>query len=149
LAALGLVIITPWMVRTSTEIAEITGLGTTFVGTTLVAIVTSLPELVTTIAAVKIGADDMAIGNLFGSNLFNMFAIGLTDLFFLQGRFLGIIDPAFLLVGMLGLIMTGLGLIGNLARLERRVLFIELDALALMATYFAGLWLLYSRGVTP
>jgi cation:H+ antiporter len=45
--------------------------------------------------------------------------------------------------------MTGLGLIGNLARLERRVLFIELDALALMATYFAGLWLLYSRGVSP
>ncbi len=149
LAALGLVIITPWMVRSSAEIAEITGLGTTFVGTTLVAIVTSLPELVTTVAAVKIGADDMAIGNLFGSNLFNMFALGLTDVFYLQGRFLDVIDPAFLLVGMLGLLMTGLGLIGNLARLERRVLFIELDALALIVMYFAGLWLLYSQGITP
>ena len=149
LAALGLVIVTPWMVRTSAEIAEITGLGTTFVGTTLVAVVTSLPELVTTIAAVKLGADDMAIGNLFGSNLFNMFALGLTDVFYLQGRFLGIIDPAFLLVGMLGLLMTGLGLIGNLARLERRVWFIELDALSLMLLYFAGLWLLYTKGVTP
>ena len=149
LAALGLVIVTPWMVRSSAEIAEITGLGTTFVGTTLVAIVTSLPELVTTIAAVKLGADDMAIGNLFGSNLFNMFALGLTDIFYLQGRFLSVIDPAFLLVGMLGLLMTGLGLIGNLARLERRVLFIELDALALIVMYFAGLWLLYSRGVAP
>ena len=147
LAALGLVIVTPWMVRSSTEIAEITGLGTTFVGTTLVAVVTSLPELVTTIAAIKIGADDMAIGNLFGSNLFNMFALGLTDVFYLQGRFLGVIDPAFLLVGMLGLLMTGLGLIGNLARLERRVLFIEVDALALIVLYFAGLWLLYSRGI--
>jgi cation:H+ antiporter len=149
LAALGLVIVTPWMVRASTEISEITGLGTTFVGTTLVALVTSLPELVTTIAAVKLGADDMAIGNLFGSNLFNMFALGLTDLFYLQGRFLGVIDPAFLLVGMLGLLMTGLGLIGNLARLERRVLFIEADALALIVMYFAGLWLLYSRGISP
>jgi len=149
LAALALVIVTPWMVRSSAEIAEITGLGTTFVGTTLVAIVTSLPELVTTITAIKIGADDMAIGNLFGSNLFNMFALGLTDVFYLPGRFLGIIDPAFLLVGMLGLLMTGLGLIGNLARLERRVLFIEVDALALMTMYFAGLWLLYSRGITP
>jgi hypothetical protein len=125
LPALGLVIVTPWMVRSSAEIAEITGLGTTFVGTTLVAIVTSLPELVTTIAAVKMVADDMAIGNLFGSNLFNMFALGLTDVFYVQGRFLGVIDPAFLLVGMLGLLMTGLGLIGNLARLERRVLFIR------------------------
>lgn len=149
LAAAGLVIVTPWMVESSTEIAEITGLGTTFVGTTLVAIVTSLPELVTTIAAVKLGADDMAIGNLFGSNLFNMFALGLTDVFYLQGRFLDVIDPAFLLVGMLGLLMTGLGLIGNLARLEKRVWFIELDALALMLFYFVGLWLLYSRGVAP
>jgi cation:H+ antiporter len=149
LAALGLVVITPWMVSSSAAIAELTGLGTTFIGTTLVAIVTSLPELVTTIAAVKLGADDMAIGNLFGSNLFNMFAIGLTDLFYLQGRFLGVIDPAFILVGILGLLMTGLGLIGNLARLERRVLFIELDALALMIVYFAGLWLLYIRGITP
>jgi cation:H+ antiporter len=149
LAALGLVFVTPWMVQSSAKIAEITGLGTTFVGTTLVAIVTSLPELVTTVAAVKLGADDMAIGNLFGSNLFNMFALGLTDVFYFQGRFLGVIDPAFLLVGMLGLLMTGMGLIGNLARLERRVLFIELDALALMVMYSAGLWLLYSRGVTP
>jgi cation:H+ antiporter len=149
LAALGLVVVTPWMVRASAEIAEISGLGTTFIGTTLVAVVTSLPELVTTIAAVKLGADDMAIGNLFGSNLFNMFALGLTDFFYLQGRFLGVIDPAFLLVGMLGLLMTCLGLIGNLARLERRILFVELDALALIILYFGGLWLLYSRGVSP
>ena len=149
LAAVALMIVTPWMVSTSAEIAVITGLGATFIGTTLVAVVTSLPELVTTFAALRLGADDMAIGNLFGSNLFNMFALGLTDLFYLQGRFLGVIDPAFLLVGMLGLLMTGLGLIGNLARLERRVLFVELDALALIVLYFGGLWLLYSRGVAP
>ena len=149
LAALALVVITPWMVSASGRIAEITGLGATFVGATLVAIVTSLPEMVATFAAVRIGADDMAIGNLFGSNMFNMFALGLTDVFFLQGRFLGVIGAEFLLVGMLGLIMTILGLIGNLARLERRVFFIELDALALLLVYFGGLWLLYSRGVTP
>jgi cation:H+ antiporter len=149
LAAGALVLIAPFLVRASSEIAEITGLGTTFVGTTLVALVTSLPELVTTIAAVRLGAADMAIGNLFGSNLFNMFALGLTDLFYLDGHFISIIDPAFLLIGMLGLLMTGLALIGNLARLEKRILFIELDALALMLFYFAGLWMLYTRGVTP
>jgi len=41
------------------------------------------------------------------------------------------------------------GWYGNLACLERRVLFIELDALALIVMYFAGLWVLYSRGITP
>ena len=80
---------------------------------------------------------------------FVIVALGLTDVFYLQGRFLGVIDPAFLLVDMLGLLMTRLGLIGNLARLERQVLFIELDALALMVMYFARLRLLYTRGVTP
>lgn len=149
LAAAALVIVTPWMVKSSADIAEITGLGTTFIGSTLVAIVTSLPELVTTMAAVRLGADDMAIGNLFGSNLFNMLALGLTDFFYIQGRFIGVIDPAFLIVGMIGLIMTTLGLIGNLARLERRVFFVEIDALILILMYFGGLWLTYSRGVTP
>lgn len=147
LATLGLVIITPYLVRSANEIAVITGLGTTFVGTALMATVTSLPELVATIAAVRIGASDMAIGNLFGSNLFNMFALGLADVFFTQGRFLAAIDPAFLMVGLLGLVMTGMGLVGNLARLERRFLFIEIDALLLILTYIAGMWLLYSRGV--
>lgn len=146
-AAGVLAIITPMMVRSSAAIAETTGLGASFVGTTLVAIVTSLPEMVTTLAALKIGADDMAIGNLFGSNMFNMFALGLTDLFFLQGRFLSVIDPAFLLVSVLGLIMTVMALIGNLARIERRLWFLEVDALALILVYAGGLWLLYTRGM--
>ena len=146
-AAGVLAIVTPMMVRASAAIAEVTGLGTSFVGTTLVAVVTSLPELVTTLAAIKLGADDMAIGNLFGSNMFNMFALGLTDLFYLDGRFLSIIDPAFLLVSILGLIMTIMALVGNLARIERRLWFLEIDALMLILVYAGGLWLLYARGM--
>lgn len=149
LAAAALVVVTPLMVSSSVRIADITGLGTTFIGTALVALVTSLPEMVTTIAAARYGADDMAIGNLFGSNLFNMAALGLTDLFFLQGRFLSVVDPAFVLVGLLGLIMTGMGLIGNLARLKRRLGFLEIDAFLLIVVYLAGMWFLYQQGVAP
>lgn len=145
LAALLLVIITPIMVRNANEIAELTGLGTTFIGTTLVALVTSLPELVTTFAAIKLGASDMAIGNLFGSNMFNMFAVGLTDLFFTNGRFLAAIDPSFLLIGMVGLIMTGIGLIGNLANIEKRFLNFEIDSMLMVVVYFSSLWMLYAR----
>jgi len=110
-------------------------------------VVTSLLELVTTLTAARLGAYDLAAGNLFGSNLFNMFILGLTDVFFTQGRFLAAVHPAFALAGMLALLLTGLGLIGNLARLERRVLFVELDALLLVLVYLGGLWLLYSRGI--
>lgn len=108
-----------------------------------------LPELVTTLVAARLGADDMAIGNLLGSNLFNIFAVSLIYVFYFQGRSRGIIDPASLMSGMLDLLVTSMGLIGNLDRLERRVLLVELDSLALLPVYFSGLWLLYSCPITP
>ncbi len=147
LAAGALVIVTPWMVSSSAVIAEETGLGASFIGTTLVAVVTSLPELVTTLSASRLGAYDLAVGNLFGSNAFNILVLALTDVFYLHGRFLSDIDPTFALAGLLGLLLTNLGLIGNLARVERRLIFIEVDALFLIVGYVAGLWLLYSRGI--
>ncbi len=147
LASALLVATTPYLVSSSKDIAEITGLGTTFVGTTLVALVTSLPELATTLAAAKIGAADMAVGNLFGSNMFNIFALGLTDVFLVSGRFLGVIDPVFLLVAVLGLLMTGLALIGNIARLERKIFFLEIDAFILIVLYIGGLVFLYYQGI--
>jgi cation:H+ antiporter len=147
IAAGVLFLATPVMVRSSNEIAELTGLGATLVGTAMVAVVTSLPETVTTISAIRFGSEDMAIGNLFGSNMFNMFAMGMADVFYTQGRFLSVIDPSFLLVGMTGLLMTGMGLIGNIAKLEKRILFIELDALALILVYAFSMWLLFNRGI--
>ncbi|MEN6479826.1 MAG: hypothetical protein ABFD20_09335 [Anaerolineales bacterium] len=144
-----LVIVTPWLVSASEEIAVITGLGTTFIGTTLVAMVTSLPELATTLSAARIGADDMAIANLFGSNMFNMLLVGVADLFLIGSHFIGLIDNSFLLVGLFGLLMTIVALIGNLARLEKRLFFIEIDAALLIIIYFGGMALLYSRGIAP
>jgi cation:H+ antiporter len=142
-----LFIVTPWMVSASTRIAEITGLGTTFIGATLVAFVTSLPELVSTISAAKIGADDMAIGNLFGSNMFNMMSIGIADFFLAGSLFFHAVDPSFILAGMIGLLMTVLAVVGTLGRLERKIWFIELDALLLILLYIAGTYLLYVRGI--
>lgn len=146
-AAAVLVLITPALINSADQIAETTGLGTGFIGATLLAITTSLPELVATIAAVRIGAFDLAVGNLFGSNIFNMFAIGLTDVFYLKGQFISAIDPAFALVGLIALALTSLGLIGNLARVERRLLFVEVDALLILIGYFLGMWFLYTRGI--
>jgi cation:H+ antiporter len=62
----------PYLIRAADEIARSSGLGHTFVGTTLVALCTSLPELVATLTAVRIGSADLALGNIFGSNTFNM-----------------------------------------------------------------------------
>jgi cation:H+ antiporter len=142
-SALVLILIVPQLVKASSEIATMTGLGESFVGTALLSLVTSLPELLAALAAVRIGAFDMAVGNLFGSSVFNMLALGAADFFYLDGRFLGAIDPSFALVGLLALLLTNLALMANLARIERRVLFIELDSLSIILIYVAGMYLLF------
>ena len=147
LATTVLIIAAPWLVYTSGQIAAITGLSAGFIGASLLAITTSLPEMVATFAAVRARAYDLAIGNLFGSNVFNMFALGLTDVFYTQGRFLGDIDPSFAVLALLGLILTSLGLIGNLARVERRILFVEVDALLILLGYIFALWYTYANNI--
>jgi cation:H+ antiporter len=142
-----LALVVPHLVGASTEIAKETGLGTSFVGTALLSIVTSLPELLAAIAAVRIGAFDMAVGNLFGSSVFNMLALGVSDAFYFPGRLFDAIDPGFALVALLGLLLTNMALLGNLARVERRVLFVEADALAVILVYVAGMYLLFVRGL--
>jgi cation:H+ antiporter len=142
-----LVLVTPYLVRSAREIAAITGMGDGFVGTALLALVTSLPEMVAVVAAARLGAYDMAVGNLFGSNVFNMFALGVADLFYTPGRFLGAIDPTFALVGLLGLLLTNLALVGNIARVERRLGFVEADALLILLVYAGGMVFLFLRGI--
>jgi len=147
ITAVVLIAVAPWMVRSGSDIAKITGLGDGFVGMVLIAFVTSLPELVAMIAAARFGAYDLAVGNLFGSNVFNMFALAFADVIYVKGSFLGAIDPTFALAGLLAMLLTTLGLIGNLAQVERRIWIVELDALLLIVAYLAGLYLLYSRGI--
>ncbi|RMG95187.1 MAG: sodium:calcium antiporter [Chloroflexi bacterium] len=145
--AVLLILVVPQLVQASNEIAAITGLGSGFVGTALLSLVTSLPELLAALAAMRINAFDMAVGNLFGSSVFNMLALGIADVFYLNGRFLGDIDPDFALVGLLGLLLINMALVGNLARVERKVLFVELDTLAILITYLLGMYLLFLRGI--
>jgi cation:H+ antiporter len=146
IATLVLVLAMPYLVTSSNEIAEITGLTTGFIGTALVAFVTSLPELVATLAAVKLGTYDLAIGNLFGSNMFNMFILGIADLF-LADRFIGVIASDFVLVGMVGLILTLIAAIGNQVNFKRKIGFIEIDALLILILYFVGMYMIYQRGI--
>jgi len=81
--------------------------------------------------------------------MFNMVSIGIADLFLLGGRFFAVIDPSFILIGAIGLLMTIFALISTLARLERRIWFLEIDSIILILAYFAGMYLLYVRGISP
>lgn len=146
-SAAALLLVVPYLVSASSDIAVITGLGSGFVGTALLSVVTSLPELIAALAAMRMNSFDMAVGNLFGSSVFNMLSLGIVDFFYTPGRFLGAIDTNFMLVGMLGLLLINMALIGNLARVERKFWFVEADAVFIIVVYLLGMVMLFVRGV--
>jgi len=75
------------------SLARETGLGEAFVGSLFIAIATSLPEIVVAVAAVRMGALDLGIGNVLGSNLFNLLILGIDDVFYTPGPLLSAVDP--------------------------------------------------------
>jgi cation:H+ antiporter len=68
------------------KIAELTGLGRLWIGAVLIAGATSLPEVLTDVSAALMNEPDLAIGDLFGSNMANMLILGLIDLAHRQRR---------------------------------------------------------------
>jgi cation:H+ antiporter len=76
LGAAGLALGAEFLVGSSVEIATRMGVSDLFIGLSIVAIGTSLPELAASIAAVRAGHGDLCAGNIVGSNLFNMLLIG-------------------------------------------------------------------------
>ncbi len=141
--ALVLLIAAPVLAWSAERIAEESGMTATFIGTSLVAITTSLPELVVSISAVRLGAFDLAVGNLFGSNAFNMAAFFFADLAYRGEGLLSTVSSTHALTALWAIIMMNIGLMGIIYRAERRFRLIEPDSLLMIVVYALGLWLLF------
>lgn len=145
-SALAIFVAAPFLAGSAGEIAEISGLGKTFIGSTLVAFCTSLPELVSTLAAVRMGAFDLAVGNIFGSNSFNMILLIPLDLIH-EGNLLGAISRSHILTGLATILATSVAVMGQLYQVEKRKKFIEPDAFAVIGIVIGALLILYWTGV--
>ena len=126
------------------KIAEMTGLGQTFVGSFLIALSTSLPEIVVSVAAIRIGAADMAIGNLFGSNLFNLLLLAIDDLLFFKGPILSHVSPSHIISVYFAVIMTTIAIIGLTYRPKKKRFILSWDAMAILLSYVLYTGLLYA-----
>jgi cation:H+ antiporter len=93
IAAVAVVGAALWLPRLGAELARQTGLGEAFVGSLFIAITTSLPEIAVSLAAVRLGAIDLGIGNVLGSNLFNLLILGLDDVFIATVRCSQMLPP--------------------------------------------------------
>ena len=147
LAALAVLVAGSWLPFVGVELAEVMGWHKTFVGTLFVAAATSLPELVVTIAAVRIGAVDMAIANLLGSNLFNIAILAIDDAVFLRGPLLSHVSPMHAVSAVSAVVMTGLVIVALLYRPRARVLrTVGWASLGLLTVYLLNSYFLYLHG---
>ncbi|MCG8649693.1 MAG: hypothetical protein MI861_07660 [Pirellulales bacterium] len=126
----------------SENLAVLLGLSGTFFGAVFLALVTSLPEIVTTHEASRIGADDMAIGNILGSNAFNLLVLVAIDAVSPQPLFHVLGDVH--VVAALGIIVTtSIAAMGMLYRVEARWWTLEPDAVAVVIVSLAFFYLIY------
>lgn len=131
------------LVGTAENIASQTGLGSSFIGVTLLAGATSLPELSTTISAVRLGAYTMAISNIFGSNLIMLVLLLPADLLYMNGAILRSVDRSAQFALIAGILVTIVYLIGLLVRSKRRILGMGIDSFVVVCLYGATLVILY------
>lgn len=147
IAGVGLLIVAAGtlLVGTSDAIAAQTGLGSSFVGATLLATSTSLPELSTTLAAVRLRAYSMAFANIFGSNAIMAAFLFLTDVAFTEGPILDTVDRSGAFAAAAGIAVTGVYLVGLILRDRRVFLRMGVDSLVVLVGYaltLAGLYAL-------
>ncbi len=80
------------VVDNAVAIAELFGVSSLIIGSTIIAIGTSLPEVAGTISAAKMRKPDIVFGNIFGSNLFNIGLVGATAIMISPGEISSVID---------------------------------------------------------
>jgi cation:H+ antiporter len=127
------------------EIAATTGLGQTFVGSIFIALSTTLPELVVSVSALRIGAADMAVGNLFGSNVFNIFVLAIDDFFYTPGPLLAHVSANHIVTALSAIMALSIAIIGLTYRADKKPTLFAWDSLAILAVYFFNVAVLYAN----
>jgi cation:H+ antiporter len=131
------------LARTSDALAEQTGLGASFVGMVLGGISTSLPELSTTLAAVRLKQYEMAFADAFGTNLFSVMLLFFADAAYSKQPILNEAGRFSIFAILLGIAVTTVYLAGLIMRRNYIVLKMGIDSLIVLLLYLGGLIVLF------
>lgn len=136
-----------WLSFVGEEIAETTGWGASFVGSLFLAITTSMPELVVAVAALRLGAPDMAVADILGANMLDIVIITLADLFYTQGPVLSMVSSVHLITAVVAMVMSLLVIVGLRFRQKRKTfVVISWYGVALIGLYILGAYALFVSG---
>lgn len=136
-----------WLPSIADQLAQQMGWSRSFVGTLFMAFVTTLPEIAVTLSALRLRALDMAIGNLLGSNLFNVTILAIDDIFYVHGPLLADASPVHAGTAVAAVVMSGLVMIGLVMRPQGSALrALSWVSVGLLATYLLNATLIFLHG---
>lgn len=121
-----------------------TGLSETVMGAVFTGVVTSLPELVTTIAAVRRGALTLAVSDIVGGNAFDVLFVCVADTAYLKGSIFHAVGASEVFLVGLTMLLNLILLMGLIQRQQRGIANIGFESLLILIVYAAGISLLTS-----
>jgi len=124
-------------------IAVKTGLGRTFVGSIFLAFATSLPEIVVSVSAFKMNELDLAIGNIFGSNMTNIFIVFICGLFNQGVPILSVVSKTHIFTGILGIILTYLALRVICDKNQKVICGLGVNTIVMIVVFVVGTGIMY------
>jgi len=144
ICAVVIIAVGGYLPKVGEELAEVMGWNHSFIGIVFLAFVTSFPELTVSFAVVKMGNVDMFIGNIAGSNLFNLAIIFIIDIFYVKGTVLSAVSDNNIPTGIIAILMSFI-IFFALARQSSKkfVNIISINAVVIIILYVITVLIIY------
>ncbi len=124
-------------------LADMYGISETFFGSLFIAVSTSLPELAVSIAGVKLNLIQVAVANLLGSNIFNIFILAVSDFFYTKTSIFRDMSLKNTIPAVFSVLMTSIVIIGLVYKAQRKEFPLGIESIFLIISYLVGLYFIF------
>jgi cation:H+ antiporter len=136
-----------WLAYIGDELAGGLNLGRSFVGSLFLGLATTLPEITVSLAAIRLGAKELAVANMLGSNLFNMTIIFINDLLYRKATLFSAISGQHIFTAFIVIIMTAIVIAGLILKPKKKTrLGLSVYAIALIIVFVLGAYINFALG---
>ena len=136
-----------WLAYIGTDLAQLLGLGQNFVGSLFISFTTTLPEITVSVAALRIGAKELAVANMFGSNLFNMSIIFINDVLYRKAPIFTAISQQHIFIAFVVIFMTAIVCAGLVLKPKKKTkLGLSNYAIGLIIVFILGAYINFILG---
>lgn len=136
-----------WLAYIGKDLAGLLGLGQNFIGSLFIGFTTTLPEITVSIIALRLGAKELAIANMFGSNLFNMSIIFINDLLYKKAPIFNVVSGKHIFTALIAVVMTLVVMAGMAIKPNKKTrLGLSSYAIVLIGIFIIGAYINFVLG---